>query len=112
MQVDPVKPKLKPPGTKHLIQNCDILLSTSAFKFNLRRYNEGDNESDTVGAVEGTAKKLADVAASLVAMVRMVRLEHEAAAEFEAGAALAAAKVGRCRLKPAESPRVESVSPS
>jgi 4-hydroxy-3-methylbut-2-enyl diphosphate reductase IspH len=33
-----VKPKLKPPGTKRLKLNCDILLSTSAFKFNLRRY--------------------------------------------------------------------------
>ena len=38
MQLDPVKPKLKPPGTKRLIY-CDVLLSTSAFKINLRRYN-------------------------------------------------------------------------
>jgi hypothetical protein len=38
--VDPIKPKLKPPGTKHLKLNCDILLSASAFKFNLRRYTE------------------------------------------------------------------------
>ena len=40
MQVDPMKPKLKPPGTKRLRLKCDILLSTSAFKFNLRRYTE------------------------------------------------------------------------
>jgi len=33
-----VKPLLKPPGTKRLKVMCDILLSTSAFKFNLRRY--------------------------------------------------------------------------
>ena len=33
-----MKPKLKPPGTKRLKLKCDILLSTSAFKFNLRRY--------------------------------------------------------------------------
>jgi hypothetical protein len=39
VQVDPIKPKLKPPGTKRLKLNCDILLSTSALKFNLRRYN-------------------------------------------------------------------------
>ena len=39
VQVDSIKPKLKPPGTKRLKLNCDILLSTSAFKFNLRRYN-------------------------------------------------------------------------
>ena len=38
VQVDPVKPLLKPPGTKRLKVMCDILLSTSAFKFNLRRY--------------------------------------------------------------------------
>ena len=38
VQVDPIKPKLKPPGTKRLKLNCDVLLSTSAFKFNLRRY--------------------------------------------------------------------------
>ena len=38
MQVDPIKPKLKPPGTKRLKLKYDILLSTSAFKFNLRRF--------------------------------------------------------------------------
>ena len=38
MQVDPIKPKLKSPGTKRLKLDCDVLLSTSAFKFNLRRY--------------------------------------------------------------------------
>ena len=39
-QVDPIKPKWKAPGTgtKRLKLNCDTLLSTSAFKFNLRRY--------------------------------------------------------------------------
>ena len=41
MQVDPIKPKLKPPGTKHLkLKKCDALLSSFAFRFNLRRYNE------------------------------------------------------------------------
>ena len=40
MQVDPIKPTLKAPGTKRLKLKCDILLSTSAFKFNLRRYTE------------------------------------------------------------------------
>ena len=41
VQVDPCKAKLKPPGTKRLKLNCDILLSTSGFKFNLRRYTWG-----------------------------------------------------------------------
>ena len=31
-----MKPKLKPPGTKRLKLDCDMLLSTAAFKFNLR----------------------------------------------------------------------------
>jgi len=38
VQVDPIKPKLKPPGTKRLKLHCDALLSTSAFKFNMRHY--------------------------------------------------------------------------
>ena len=41
MPVDPIKPKLEPPGTKRLKLNRDVLLSTSAFKYSLRRYTEG-----------------------------------------------------------------------
>ena len=37
MPVDPVKPMLKPPGTKRLKLKCDVLLSSFAFKINLRR---------------------------------------------------------------------------
>jgi len=33
-------PKFKPPGTKRLKPKCDILLSSFAIKFNLRRYTE------------------------------------------------------------------------
>jgi hypothetical protein len=36
-----MKPRLKAPGSKRLKLKCDILLSTSAFKFNLRRYSMG-----------------------------------------------------------------------
>jgi len=39
VQVAPIKPKLKPPGNKRLKLKYEILLSTSAFKINLRRYN-------------------------------------------------------------------------
>ena len=42
MQVDPIKPKLKPTATKCLKLKCAILLSTAALKFNLRRYNKAD----------------------------------------------------------------------
>ena len=38
MQVDPIKPKLKPPGSNRLKLKCKMLLSSSAFNFNLRRY--------------------------------------------------------------------------
>ena len=38
MQVDPIKPTLKPPGTKHLKLKRDVLLSSFAFIFDLRRY--------------------------------------------------------------------------
>jgi hypothetical protein len=34
------KPMLKPPGTKHLKLKRDELLSTFAFKFNLRRFTK------------------------------------------------------------------------
>ena len=40
MQVDPIKPTVKAPGTKRLKLECHKLLSTFAFKFNLRRYTE------------------------------------------------------------------------
>jgi hypothetical protein len=39
VQVAPIKPNLKPPGTKRLKLRCDILPSTSAFKVDLRRYS-------------------------------------------------------------------------
>ena len=41
MQVDPIKPTLKAPGTKRLKLKYDKMLSNIAFKFNLRRYTKG-----------------------------------------------------------------------
>ena len=38
MQVDPIKPTLKAPGSKLLKLKYDELLSSFAFNFNLRRY--------------------------------------------------------------------------
>jgi hypothetical protein len=40
VQFDPMKQTLIPPGTKHLKLKRDILPSSFAFKFNLRRSNE------------------------------------------------------------------------
>jgi len=39
VQVDPIKPTLKAPGSKRLKLECDEPLSHFAFNFNLRRYN-------------------------------------------------------------------------
>ena len=41
MQVEPMRPILKAPGTKLLKRKCDELLSNLASKFNLRRSTEG-----------------------------------------------------------------------
>ena len=38
VQLDPIKPKLKPPGTKLLKPEHETLVSKFAFKFNLCRY--------------------------------------------------------------------------
>ena len=43
MQVDLIKPMLKPPETKHSKLKCDTLLSSFAFKFSWRRYNTDEN---------------------------------------------------------------------
>jgi len=50
VQVDPIKPTLKAPGTKRLKLEYDVLLSNLAFKFILRRYIELLDRSDNVYA--------------------------------------------------------------
>ena len=47
VQVDPMKPTLKPPGTKRLKLKCDVPLSSFAFKFNSRRVNQMAEELHT-----------------------------------------------------------------
>jgi len=39
VQVDPIKPTVKAPGSKRLKLKCDEPLSNFAFKFNMRPYN-------------------------------------------------------------------------
>jgi hypothetical protein len=39
-----MKPEMKSPGTNRVKLKCGILLSTSAFKFNLRRCSMADDE--------------------------------------------------------------------
>jgi hypothetical protein len=48
VQVDPIRPKLKAPGTKLLKLGYDELLSSFAFKFNLRLYSWGGLSSCTM----------------------------------------------------------------
>ena len=50
VQVDPIKPTLKAPGTKRLKLKHDKVLSSFAFKFNLRRYNPAMRTCDAVQA--------------------------------------------------------------
>ena len=52
MQVDPIKPTLKAPGTKRLNLKYDELLSDVAFKFKLRRYRKGDADLMIAGGCE------------------------------------------------------------
>jgi hypothetical protein len=42
VQFEPMKPVLKPPGKKPLQLNHDNLISSFAFKFNLRRYTPAE----------------------------------------------------------------------
>ena len=44
MQVDPIKPTLKAPGTNRLKLKYEKLLSNIAFNFNLRRYPKVGND--------------------------------------------------------------------
>jgi len=64
-----MKPKLKPPETEPLKLMCDILLSTSAVGFNLRRYSmapdfaEINREIDEEEEAEEATQKMAAAAA-------------------------------------------------
>ena len=75
VQVDPIKPTLKAPGSQRLKLKCDTLLSTSAFNFNLRRYSTG----------EETGEESAEVVSQLHKVLRPFLLRR--------------LKVGRCRLQ-------------
>jgi len=49
-----MKPMLKAPGTNRLRLKCDILLSTSAFKFKLRRYIKVGRDYGAVVAAQSS----------------------------------------------------------
>ena len=64
-----MKPKLKPPATKRVKLNVDMLLSNSAFKFDLRRYNK-DVDENVITTLE-QAMKGVTVAATMVWRCRL-----------------------------------------
>jgi len=52
VQVDPMKPTVKAPGSERLKPKCDDILSDFAFKFNLRRYRLADALRDLEDRME------------------------------------------------------------
>ena len=56
MQVDPIKPTLKPLGTKHLKPKYDKPLSSVPFNFNLRCYSQVGVDEVEGGAASVSVK--------------------------------------------------------
>jgi len=65
VQVDPIKPILKPPGTKRLKLKYDKLLSNVAFNFNLRRYTVAQKEARETGCTARQGLTLVHFSAQL-----------------------------------------------
>jgi len=72
VQLDPIKPKLKPPGTKRLKLEYDGMLSDFGFKSNLRRYIKGAELTSKVAALEASL-------AAATAAAKAKREEYETA---------------------------------
>jgi hypothetical protein len=61
VQVEPIKPALKAPGSERLKLNCDDVLSNFAFKFNLRRYNtEAHRNTSSAADLDRTLEHFVD----------------------------------------------------
>ena len=61
MQVDPIEPTLKPPGTGRLTLKYDELLSSFAFNSNLRRCIEGEEDDGDEGEDGGCAAVVSQI---------------------------------------------------
>jgi len=77
VQIDPIKPKLKPPGTKRLTLEYDGLPSNIGFKFKLRRY-----DAASPGAAAADARERRHAAAAALS-----RLWHLYSRDVEVGPA-------------------------
>jgi len=103
-----MKPTLKVPGTKRLKLEYDGLLSNFAFKFNLRRYSEGNamkstdpGDADAGSAAAGSTTTLKQYIqsfdqAALADTARIVSVEGVVLAERQTGALFGSIEVGRC----------------
>jgi len=113
VQVAPINPSLKPPGTTHLKLKCNGPLSNSGFDFNLRRYikalvkaEPGLGTSQVGAEYRYTMGKQTEAAvAAAGAERRRIRAlspaqAAAAAAATTAAAATAAAAAGGSRLPP------------
>ena len=67
MQVHPIKPTLKAPGANRLILTYDELVSSYAFKFNLRRYNKALTSDGATPLFAAAQNGHADVVERLLA---------------------------------------------
>ena len=86
MQVDPIKPMLKAPKTKRLRPKCDALLSSFAFKFNLRRYNE-DLRSEAESTRSTVSRTVALTGTGSTSSRTIAGAVRQGAADQSAGAA-------------------------
>jgi hypothetical protein len=93
-----MKPTLKAPGSKRLKLKCDNPLSSFAFKFDLRRYNEALEE--VMRAVEAGGAEHDRVVARLTADGSAGARAAERAAAAERGAPLAVDGMSPIHLKP------------
>ena len=94
MQVAPIKPTLKAPGTKRLKVKYDGLLSSFSFKFHLRRYTEGADKAE-VNAWYGAEDTATDTDTDTQTPRATDTPEDK---EEDMVKYTAEAKVGRCRL--------------
>ena len=73
MQIDPIKPVLKAPGSECLILSPDELLSSFAFKFVLRRYTEASDATTDITSVH-SAPSLSRMTTSSIGGGALARL--------------------------------------
>jgi microcystin degradation protein MlrC len=109
---------LKQPGTKHLKLNCDMLLSSFAFKFNLRRYILVTARDGSDAAARAAARAAAaELAAAAWALrdrfdVSLTPLREAVAAAPATGRPGAPVVLCDCGDNPGSAVQVEPIRPT